>query len=179
MSSKNSVDRFFSDWLVHRSLSEKNSARPTFSIAIQSPCVVCQPRIALKLADYLDEFDSEYNGGSWLCITNHRLEQIQAHAGFCKILGLRHCEDSVSFLADQGGVILELPSCHTETAANANVFQVSLSCQEPEINAHHLWINAKRIPEKTLIPMIANAFFDWASNDGDRKFLPAQKIQTP
>jgi hypothetical protein len=51
---------------------------------------------------------------------------------------------------------LELPECHAQTADSPNVFQISLSCQEPEDANHHLWMNAKRISQETLIPMIAS-----------------------
>jgi hypothetical protein len=52
---------------------------------------------------------------------------------------------------------------------------VSLRCQEPVEGSHHLWINAKRIPAETLVPMIANAFVDWTCNGGDRVENPASQ----
>ncbi|MGJ8696492.1 MAG: hypothetical protein ACSHYF_09250 [Verrucomicrobiaceae bacterium] len=167
-----SVDRAFSDWLVKQSLADREGhADLCYSIAIESPCTVCQPRIALKLAAYLDEYDDEYNSGGWFPVTDHRFEQLQAYADFRRMLGRLHADDQTSaieFLSSKGGVILELPKCHRETQSNRNVFQVSMSCKEPEENSHHLWLNAKRIPDDSLIPMIANAFFDWASKGGDR-----------
>ena len=48
--------------------------------------------------------------------------------------------------------------------------------KEPCKGSHHLWINAKRIPEDTLVPMIANAFVDWTCNGGD---LVVDKTTTP
>lgn len=78
-------------------------------------------------------------------------------------------DTAIKYLSSQGGVILELPKCHAQTAPNPRVFQVSMSCKEPCESNHHLWVNAKRIPQETLVLMIANAFFDWACNGGDRR----------
>lgn len=173
MNSRPSVDKDFSSWLVKRSLARSSGRcqQADFSIAIESPCVVCQPRVAAALACYLNEFDDSENHCNWLPVTDHRLEQLQAHHEFRKML--RHSElddpnSAISYLSSQGGVVLELPKCHQQTESNTKVFQVSLSCQEPNEGNHHLWVNAKRIPEKTLVPMIANAFFDWACDGGDR-----------
>jgi hypothetical protein len=88
-------------------------------------------------------------------------------------------DSAITYLSQQGGVVMELPRCHPQTADNPNVFQVSLSCTEPEEGNHHLWINAKRIPEETLVLMIANAFFDWACHGGDRveDQAPVKKVR--
>lgn len=142
-----------------------------YSIAIESPCVVYQPRVALSLASYLSEFDDTTNLDHWIPITDHRLQQLQAHPEFREMLSHPKTSDlrtPIEYLSSQGGVILELPNCHQDTSKNPNVFQVSMSCQEPAGSNYHLWLNDKRIPEKTLTPMIANAFFDWASNGGDQ-----------
>ena len=172
MNSRPPVDMAFSCWLVQRSL--KNSSSPKdrshYAIAIQSPCTVCQPRVATALAVYLNEFDDSNNSPHWLPITDHRLEQLQAHPDFREMLGHDRADDpdsAIAYLSQQGGVVLELPQCHEQTADSPAVFQVSLSCKEPEDASHHLWLNAKRIPPESLIPMIANAFFDWACNGGD------------
>lgn len=168
------VDRAFKDWLVQRSLSrqEPSIERSSLSIAIESPCLVCQPRVATDLAVYLNEFDDQSNGDSWMSVTDHHLEQLQAYPDFRRMLGHKKANDpdsAIEYLSSQGGIILELPKCHAQTAANQRVFQVSMSCHEPEDSNHHLWLNAKRIPQETLIPMIANSFLDWANNGGDRK----------
>jgi len=173
MNSRPPVDKAFSCWLVQRSLktSSPSKDRSSYAIAIQSPCTVCQPRVAMALAVYLNEFDDSSNSPHWLPVTDHRLEQLQAHPEFRQLLGHDCADDpgsAIGYLTQQGGVILELPECHAQTSASPTVFQVSLSCQEPESTNHHLWINAKRIPPESLIPMIANAFFDWACNGGDR-----------
>lgn len=173
MNSRPPVDKDFSSWLVKRSLSvgTSNKERADYSIAIESPCLVCQPRVAIALARYLNEFDDSENHSGWLPVTDHRLEQLQAHEEFREMLSHDSPEDpdsAIEYLSGQGGVILELPKCHPQTVDNPCVFQVSMSCQEPSEGNHHLWINAKRIPEETLVPMIANAFFDWACNGGDR-----------
>ncbi|MDA7888001.1 hypothetical protein N9A86_01285 [Akkermansiaceae bacterium] len=168
------VDRAFNDWLVQRSLSDQKTRqieKSSFSIAIESPCLVCQPRVARDLAVYLNEFDDESNGDSWMSVTDHHLEQLQAYQEFRKMLGHDKADDpdsAIDHLSAQGGVILQLPKCHAQTAINKRVFQVSMSCHEPKESNHHLWVNAKRIPQETLIPMIANSFLDWASNGGDR-----------
>lgn len=179
MNSRPPVDKAFSRWLVQRSLkSSSTSPDPThFSIAIESPCSVCQPRVAMALALYLNEFDDSENQQQWLPVTDHRIEQLQAHEEFREIL--RHetpndPDSAIDYLSHQGCVILELPKCHAQTADNPQVFQVSMSCQEPSEGNHHLWINAKRMPEETLVPMIANAFLDWSCNGGDRKTPKAQ-----
>ena len=88
------------------------------------------------------------------------------------MLGLEKDDDpdsAIEYLSTQGGVILELPKCHKQTVENRHVFQVSMSCHEPKESNHHLWLNAKRMPRETLIPMIANSFLDWANNGGDRQ----------
>lgn len=173
MNSRPPVDKAFSNWLVQRSLRAPSSSseRTQYSIAIQSPCTVCQPRVAMSLAVYLNEFDDSGNSPNWLPVTDHRLEQLQAHSEFREMLG-HDCSDdpgsAINYLSQQGGVILELPECHAQTGQFPTVFQVSLSCKEPEDANHHLWMNAKRIPQESLITMIANAFFDWACNGGDR-----------
>ncbi len=186
MNSRPPVDKAFSSWLVQRSL--KSSSPPTdrshYAIAIQSPCTVCQPRVAMSLAVYLNEFDDSDNSPHWLPVTDHRLEQLQAHSDFREMLGHDCADDpgsAITYLCQQGGVVLELPECHAQTAGTATVFQVSLSCKEPEDASHHLWLNAKRIPQESLIPMIANAFFDWACNGGDRIELSrdTKKSQNP
>ena len=186
MSSRRPVDKVFSEWLVKRSLKEPTAntenGRGEYCIAIQSPCVVCQPRVAASLTKYLNEFDDSDNHTNWLEITDHRLEQLQAHPEFRKMLKHEAPNDpdsAIDYLSKQGGVVLELPNCHPQTANNPHVFQVSLSCQEPAQEGHHLWINAKRIPEDTLVLMIANAFFDWACNGGDRveKKAPTQEMR--
>ena len=80
MNSRPPVDKAFSAWLVTRSLRStvgETTDRALFSIAIESPCLVCQPRVAHALALYLNEFDD--NEANWLPVTDHRLEQLQAH----------------------------------------------------------------------------------------------------
>ncbi len=179
MNSHPPVDKVFSEWLLKRSLNQPHtqphirieSGRGQYGIAIQSPCVVCQPRVAAALTRYLNEFDDSDNQTNWLEITDHRLEQLQAHPEFRQMLNPKNPADvdaAIAYLSTQGGVVLELPNCHPQTSANPFVFQVSLSCQEPSASTHHLWINAKRIPQETLVLMIANAFFDWSCNGGDR-----------
>ena len=175
MSSRPPVDKVFSAWLVKRSLKQPgpntNNGRGEYSIAIESPCLVCQPRVAAALIEYLNEFDDSDNQTNWLDITDHRLEQLQAHPEFRQMLQHETPEDpdsAIRYLSNQGGVVLELPKCHAQTVDSPFVFQVSLSCNEPCDGTHHLWINAKRIPEETLVPMIANAFVDWTCNGGDR-----------
>ena len=182
MNSRPPVDKPFSNWLVQRSL--KNGAadndRADFCIAIESPCFVCQPRVAVDLASYLNEFDDSDNHSNWLPVTDHRLEQLQAHEEFREMLSHETPNDpnsAIDYLSHQGGVVLELPKCHAQTADNPHVFQVSMSCKEPSEGNHHLWINAKRIPGETLVPMIANAFFDWACNGGDRVEAKASSKQ--
>jgi hypothetical protein len=170
MNSRTSVDQAFSDWLVKRSLKDTKSDRDRadFGIAIEAPCSVCQPRVAIALAQYLNEFDDSDNHSNWLPVTDHCLEQLQAHDEFREMINEGTFEDStITYLSQQGGVVLQLPKCHAQTADNPHVFQVSMSCHEPTGGNHHLWINAKRIPGETLVPMIANAFFDWACNGGD------------
>jgi hypothetical protein len=174
MTSRPTIDKIFSDWLIQRCLARASSlAEETqYSIAIESPCLVCQPRIALSLATYLNEFDEHSDGSSWLSITDHQLEQLQAHPELRSMLGHENADDedsAITCLSEQGRVILELPKCHRQTHSNAKVFQVSMSCKEPEEKNHHLWLNAKRIPSETLIPMIASNFLDWASSGGDRR----------
>lgn len=175
MNSRSPVDKVFSAWLVKRSLKQpaphSKNDRGQYCIAIESPCLVCQPRVAAALTNYLNEFDDSDNQTNRLEITDHRLEQLQAHPEFRQMLKHDNPNDpdsAISYLADQGGVVLELPQCHPQTLNNPFVFQVSLKCQEPCEGSHHLWINAKRIPEDTLVPMIANAFVDWTCNGGDR-----------
>lgn len=175
MSSRPPVDKAFSAWLVKRSLNDPTTptraGRRKYGIAIQSPCLVCQPRVADALTTYLNEFDDSDNQHHWLEITDHRLEQLQAHPEFRRLLKHEAPTDpdsAITWLSAQGGVILELPECHAQTADNPHIFQVSLSCQEPHEGNHHLWINAKRIPRETLVLMIANAFFDWTCHGGDR-----------
>lgn len=168
------VDRAFKDWLVQRSLPNEKGAieRASLSIAIESPCLVCQPRVARDLAVYLNEFDDESTGNSWLSVTDHHLEQLQIYPEFRKMLGHKKADDpdsAIEYLSTQGGVILELPKCHQQTRNNRHVFQVSMSCHEPKESNPHLWLNAKRMPLETLIPMIANSFLDWANNGGDRQ----------
>ena len=175
MSSRPPVDKAFSTWLVKRSLKTVVPQTPTgggqFGIAIQSPCTVCQPRVAAALTQYLNEFDDSDNQTNWLEITDHRLEQLQAHSEFRQMLNHEAPTDpdsAIAYLSTQGGVVMELPLCHPQTVENPFVFQVSLSCSEPRDGTQHLWVNAKRIPPQTLVPMIANAFFDWSCNGGDR-----------
>lgn len=180
MNSRPSVDKDFSNWLITHSIpaTRARTERTFYSIAIESPCLVCQPRVAHALAVYLNEFDD--NDSCWLPVTDHRLEQLQAHRELREMLQHETPSDpdsAIQSLCGQGGVILELPKCHKQTSQNKRVFQVSMSCQEPSDGNHHLWVNAKRIPETTLVLMIANAFFDWASNGGDRQAskAPSQK----
>ncbi|YCM45946.1 hypothetical protein V2O64_07950 [Verrucomicrobiaceae bacterium 227] len=177
------VDKAFSSWLVQRSLKSSSPAkdRSAYSIAIQSPCTVCQPRVAVALAVYLNEFDDSGNSPHWLPVTDHRLEQLQAHSEFREMLGHDCADDpdsAIGYLSQQGGVILELPACHAQTADFPTVFQVSLSCKEPENANHHLWLNAKRISPESLISMIADAFFDWACHGGDLT-APARNNKNP
>ncbi len=117
MNSRPSVDKDFSSWLVKRSLSRSSgqSQKADFSIAIESPCVVCQPRVAASLARYLNEFDDSENQSNWLPVTDHRLEQLQAHHEFQKML--RHSDpddpdSAIAYLSSQGGGVLEFPKCH-------------------------------------------------------------------
>lgn len=176
MKPRPTVDKAFSTWLVSRNIEMLQKDRQIYSIAIESPCLVCQPRVAVALALYLNEFDD--NEANWLPVTDHRLEQLQAHKELREMLlqGAPHdLETTISFLSNQGGVVLELPKCHLQTAQNPQVFQVSMSCKEPTESNHHLWINAKRIPQESLVVMIANAFFDWSYNGGDR----SQKKSSP
>jgi hypothetical protein len=182
MNSRLSVDKVFSAWLVKRSLKQVapniDNGRGEYSIAIESPCQVCQPRVAGALTRYLNEFDDSDNQTNWLEITDHRLEQLQAHPEFRRMLHHESPNDpdsAIDYLTRQGGVVLELPQCHARTSKNPHVFQVSLRCQEPVEGSHHLWINAKRIPAETLVPMIANAFVDWTCNGGDRVENPASQ----
>jgi hypothetical protein len=183
MNSRPPVDKAFSSWLVQRSLKSASPSKDqrNYSIAIQSPCTVCQPRVAMSLAVYLNEFDDSVNSPHWLPITDHRLEQLQAHPEFRQMLGHDCADDpdsAIGYLGQQGGVVLELPECHAQTVACPGVFQVSLSCKEPENANHHLWMNAKRISPESLIPMIANAFFDWACNGGDRTELSRENSKS-
>ena len=182
MNPRPSVDKDFSSWLVKRSLKSpsKNNNRADYGIAIESPCLVCQPRVAIALARYLNEFDDSDNHSNWLPVTDHRLEQLQAHEEFREMISHHNPNDPdspIDYLSQQGGVILELPKCHAQTDDKRHMFQVSMSCQKPSNGNHHLWINAKRIPEETLVPMIANAFFDWSCNGGDRVEPQANIIQ--
>ena len=172
MNSRPPDDQAFHSWLTQRTTggSGDPEGRAGLAIAIEAPCVVCQPRVALALADYLNEFDDSDNRSHWLPVTDHRLEQLQAHREFREALDNENAneEAAIRFLSQRGGVILELPNCHAQTHENSSVFQISLSCKEPSGGRHHLWINAKRIPGETLVLMIANAFFDWACHGGDR-----------
>ena len=182
MKSRPPVDKDFSSWLVRRALTGPTACgdRSRHTIAIQSPCTVCQPRVALALALYLNEFDDSHSA-RWLPITDHRLEQLQALPEFREMLGHDQADDpnsAIGYLSQQGGVVLELPVCHALTAEFPTVFQVSLSCKEPEEANHHLWINARRIPQESLIPMIANAFFDWACHGGDREAQAAENTRS-
>lgn len=169
MNSRPPIDQAFHSWLTRRTTADP-MGRAGLGIAIESPCLVREPRVALALADYLNEFDDSDNRSHWLPVTDHRLEQLQAHPEFREVLDNDKGDEeaAIHFLSQRGGVILELPNCHAQTGANSSVFQISLSCKEPSEGQHHLWINAKRIPAETLVLMIANAFFDWACHGGDR-----------
>jgi len=163
------LDRVFSSWLKQR---RTEASKPGFSIAIESPCAVCQPRIGDALAEYLNEFDDHSGGNEWLTLNDHRFEQIQAHPEFRYLIGQEKADDtnaSLQYLGTQGFLILEMAACHAETGKCQNVFQVSMSCQEPEEKRHHLWLNAKRLQTGTLIPMIANSYLDWVTQGGDAR----------
>lgn len=162
MNSKPPVDKAFSRWLVQRSLinSSGTARRTRFSIAIQSPCTVCQPRVANSLAVYLNEFDDSQNSPTWLPVTDHRLEQLQAHPEFREMLGHDEATDpasAISYLSREGGVILELPECHSQTADLTSVFQVSLRCQEPEAIAKARQMIHARLDEPISLAELAQA----------------------
>ena len=159
-----SLKKAFAQWSgARRQRVSGVDTRTAFSIAIESPCVVCQPRVASDLASYLNEFDELRDGGSWLYVNDHRLEQLQAFPDF----EAETLEHSLDFLTARGGVILEMPDCHRPGHEAEQVFQVKLSCQEPEGNQHHLWLNAKRMSPDALKLIIANSFIDWANLGGD------------
>ena len=170
------TDRRFSHWLVQRRLDQspnKTGEQVSFSIAIESSCNnICQPQVAPLLAAYLNEFDDTLKFQSWFPIDQDHLDRLQDHPEFWKMFGQKFGNNSaslISHLAQEGGVIFELEKGGVNENGASKIFQVSLCCQEPRGESHHLWINAKRVPEKTLIPMIANAFLDWAHQGGDRK----------
>lgn len=142
----------FEDWLnARRRLQGGGSC---FSIAVHSPCLVCQPQVANELARYLNEFDVNSDGGSWLAIAKDRLEKIEA-AG----------RELAELLFSHGNLVVEMPTASVCESQRENVFYVYMSCSEPSSGDYHLWLNAKHIDPNTLTRMIAGSFLEWAERD--------------
>jgi hypothetical protein len=164
----NDQKELISQWL-HDSESKQGNCEP-FSIVIASPCLVCQPRIAEALTTYLNEFDERSDGSTWLFVNEDRYEKIrdriksEASHPWSERLEKENLND---FLVSCGNVVFESSNLEAETFEGESIFQVHLSCSEPESSNHHLWLNAKKIDPQTLTLMIASSFIDWANRDSN------------
>lgn len=142
----------FAEWLIAKR--SRKSEQSSSSIAIFSPCLVCQPRVAESLSKYLNEFDSDSDGASWLFL-NDKLTREVKDSG----------HDPVEMLQTHGNLVIESTEIVADDISSESVFKVYLSCKEPAENGHHLWLNAKSIAPETLTLMIASSFMEWVERD--------------
>lgn len=165
------ADKVLLQWLSRlESADPSATAAAGYSIAIDSPCTPGQPRLAMQLASFLNEFDPDLDDAGWLPINPHRLEQFEANVLLREMLigsGAFAPADLIAYFSSQRRVILELPDCHRNSMRSPHVFEVSLGGLEPPARQSHLWLNSMRIPEKSLVHIIASAFLDWTANGGD------------
>jgi hypothetical protein len=158
----------FSQWLEARR-SRLGECAP-FSIVIASPCLVCQPRIAESVTTYLNEFDEQSDGSSWLFVNDDRYEKIRECLLSENALPPHHRngnEAVTDFLLSCGNVVFESANLESSFVSPENIFHVHLSCSEPEDANPHLWLNAKKIDPETLTLMIASSFIEWTNRDSN------------
>ncbi len=146
-----------SDWFRVR---KQKGPGTRFSILINSPCLVCQPRTAESLARYLNEFDESSDGGTWLFVDDKRREQIREDRQILTDHAMDP-QDLDSFLISLGKIVFETSGDLPPVTDCDKVVRVHLSCKEPQENSCDLWLNAKQIDPATLSQMIASSYMEW------------------
>lgn len=149
-------------WSLAQWLSDRASSGngEWYAIAITSPCHVCQPRVARHLTDYLNEFDVESDGNSWWFLDDRKLADLTDSALSASL------DDSNNLpKLPEGHLVIETTTGKIGELDSDQIFQVYLSCTEPETQNHHLWLNAKKIDPGTLTNIIAGSFIEWTERD--------------
>lgn len=152
----------YSRWLIQRPVA---STVPAYSIAVDINCPACQPSIAGKLAQYLNEF-GDLPSLSWKPFDAAVLARLAKSP-----LAHQLCSDGEDCIAHAvaqiGGSILEGPGVIDRTADLPYTFQVCLACKEPEQKSFHLYLNQKRFERGKIVSVIGDAFLEWADGGGD------------
>ncbi|MDP0491070.1 MAG: hypothetical protein Q7Q71_08500 [Verrucomicrobiota bacterium JB023] len=157
----------YAEWLVRRT--GCRSAR--YAIVIDSSCPACQPPVARQLADYLNEFCDLPSLNCWHAFDRAFLINIQEEQMLHQVLNEPECP--IRALAALGACILEGEGLADLTRGLPHVFQVCLSCKQPDVTPYHLHLNQKRFEPGKVANVIADSFLEWADGGGDPQTVPS------
>lgn len=173
-------------WLVGW-LHEARTHSQRHSLVLGARCCSHIHRISCRVADYLNEFDTEA-GSQWRAFDVETIRQLAGHPACRDILLAEPDSEAAAGYSDfdriqrrlvrLGGVILE-GQCGLEATKNIReVFHVCLCTEEPlKHNGSHMWINPDRFSRDGLASMIADSFLNWSGQQDD--FASRSRIAFP
>ncbi len=142
------------------------------SIVLHGPASSGAPRIAEKIAVYLNEYDAEADG-HWLAVPAELVATIAADPSQRALLGIGdgcgNCpptspcglKKTLAALATRGHVVLDSPLGAAATRGMENVFHAGIGLPPDGLDDCHLIVNPALFPATCIAQVIADVFLEW------------------